>query len=165
MNESQPPVLNEKSTVSCFTKFAANFSIFAPLIAFFVFFICVYGHIGLNIISIVGLLPLLVIFAGLIIGIVSLVTAKQCMSIFVKAIIGTLLNGFLLFAFIALPFFLPPMIGHKYPTTPQGRLDKRQKNWRRLQLMKINFTHWMAQLKKVSMWGKFKTSKIMLMNY
>ncbi|HSY09841.1 MAG TPA: hypothetical protein VK840_02895 [Candidatus Dormibacteraeota bacterium] len=124
MNESQPPVLDEKPTVAGFTIFAANFSIFAPLIAFFVFFICVYGHIGLNVISIVGLLPLPVIFVGLIFGIVSLVTAKQCKSIFVKAIIGTLLNGFLLFAFITLPFFLPAMIGHKFPTTPQGRLDK-----------------------------------------
>ena len=127
MNESQPPVLNEKPMVSGFTKLIANFSIFAPLIAFFVFSICVYGHIGLKMISVVGLLPLPIILLGLIFGIVALVTAKQRKSIFVKAIIGILLNGFLLFAFIALPFLLPAITGHKFPTTPQGRLDKATK--------------------------------------
>jgi len=126
MNESQPPVLNEKPTVSGFTKFATTFSIFAPLIAFFVFFICVYGHIGLKIISVVGLLPLPIICLGLIFGIVALATARQRKSVFVKAIIGVLLNGFLVFAFVALPF-LPAITGHRFPTTPQGRLDKATK--------------------------------------
>jgi hypothetical protein len=127
MNESQPPVLEEKPATNRFAKFAANFSVFVPLLAFFVFFVCVYGGIELKTIAVIGLLPIPLIFSGLILGVIALATTKQRKGIFAKAIIGVLLNGFFLLSFVALPFLLPTIMGHKFPTTPQGRLDKATK--------------------------------------
>ena len=128
MNESQPPVLEEKPTTNCFTKFAASFSIFAPLISLFVFFVCVYGGIGLKMIAVVGLLPIPVIFSGLVLGIVAVLTTKQNRGVLAKAISGICLNALLLMSLIiAVPLLLPLLMGNKYPTTAQGRLDEATK--------------------------------------
>jgi len=127
MNESQPPILEERPATNRLAKFAAIFSITAPLIAFFLFYVCVYGGIGLKAITVVGLLPIPLIFFGFIFGIVALATAKQYKGILAKGIVGICFNGLLLVFLVGLPFLLPIMTGNKFPTTPQGRLDKATK--------------------------------------
>jgi tetratricopeptide (TPR) repeat protein len=69
---------------------------------------------------------LVLIILGLILGILALVLTKQHerRGIFGKALLGTCVNGFLLTSLLAVPLLLPRFIGHKYPATPQGRLDR-----------------------------------------
>ncbi len=126
MNELPPPVLGESPTTNRFARLAATFSVLAPLVAFFIVLLCVYGGVGLTVIAVVGLLPMLLIILGLVLGIISLAITKQHerKGVFGKALIGTCLNGLLLVLLVAVPLLLPFVTGHKFPTTPQGRLDK-----------------------------------------
>ncbi len=121
-----PPVLGESPTTNRFGGLAATFSVLAPLAALFVVILCVYGGIRLRTIAVVGLLPMLLIFSGLVLGVVALAMTKQHerKGVFGKALVGIILNGLLLVSLVVLPLLLPLALGHKYPTTPQGRLDR-----------------------------------------
>jgi len=131
MNESQPPVLEEAATPNRFARFAARFSVIAPLIAILIYvlfgFLAVSGHVKFNAseMIVVGLLSMLLILSGFVSGILALVLAKrnQRKGIFGKAIVGLCLNCLLLLLIIFPAFLLPHMMGNKFPATPQGRLD------------------------------------------
>jgi len=127
MNESQPPILEEKPKVNRFARFAAIFSIVTPPISFFIYFICIYGGMGLKAIAVVALIPISLIFLGFIFGIVALAMAKQRKGVLIQSITGICLNGLLLVALFGLPFFMAAKMGNKYLITPQGRLDKATK--------------------------------------
>jgi tetratricopeptide (TPR) repeat protein len=135
MNESQPPVLDEVATPNRFVRFAARFSIIAPLIVILIFvfsgFLAVSGHgkiTGIEMI-VLGLLAMSVMLFGFISSILALVLAKrnQQKGIFGKAIVGLCLNCLLLLLLIFPAILLPHMMGNKFPTTAQGRLDKATK--------------------------------------
>jgi uncharacterized membrane protein YeaQ/YmgE (transglycosylase-associated protein family) len=135
MSELPPPVLEEALASNRFARFAAVFSILAPLVAIcsyvFLFeYLKSHGHTKIMVIGVViGLFALALIILGLVLGIVALATTKQHerKGILGKALIGICLNGLLLASFIAVPLLLPLVVGHKFPTTPQGRLDKATK--------------------------------------
>jgi len=75
---------------------------------------------------------ILLFLLGLTLGIAALATVKLCKGIFGKAIVGICLNGVLLILSVALVFILPFYFEYKFPeskfpSTPQGRLDKAAK--------------------------------------
>ena len=135
MNESPPPVLEEAATPNRFARFAARFSVIAPLTAILIYvlfgFLTVSSHVKFTApeMIVVGLLPMLLILSGFVSGILVLILAKrnQRKGIFGKAIIGLCLNCLLLSLIIFPAILLPHMTGNKFPTTPQGRLDKATK--------------------------------------
>ena len=128
---SEPPILEVSPVSNRFAKFAAVFSILAPLIAIFSFaflfeYLKSHGHTTLAAISVLVLFAFLLIISALVFGIVALAMTRhqERKGIFGKALIGICLNGLLLASLIACPFLLTRMAGHKSPTTPQGRLDE-----------------------------------------
>ena len=135
MNESQPSVLEEVSTPNRFARFAARFSVIAPLIVILIYvlfgFLAVSGHVKFTPIEmiIVGLLAMSLILSGFVSSVLALVFSKrnQRKGIFGKAIVGLCLNCLLLLLIIFPTILLPHMMGNKFPTTPQGRLDKATK--------------------------------------
>lgn len=134
MSELPPSVLGESSTANRFAKFAAIFSILTPPIAIFSYiflfkYLQFHGHTKLTTIGVIGSFVLLLIVLGLVLGIVALAITKQHerRGIFGKAIVGLCLNCLLLLLIIVPLILLPFVRGHKFPTTPQGRLDKAAK--------------------------------------
>jgi hypothetical protein len=129
MDEPQATVSKTPMT-NRFAGFAAVFSVCAPLIVvlgcvFLFEFLRSHGHTNLTTIGLIGSFALLLPVIGLISGIVALVMAKRKKgkSIFVGSLVGILFNARFLVCLIGLPFVLPLMTTHKYPTTPQGRMD------------------------------------------
>lgn len=129
MDEPQATVSKTPMT-NRFAGFAAVFSVCAPLIVvlgcvFLFEFLRSHGHTNLTTIGLIGSFALLLPVIGLISGIVALVMAKRKKgkSIFVGSLVGILFNARFLVCLIGLPFVLPLMTSHKYPTTPQGRMD------------------------------------------
>ena len=131
MSELPPPVLEESPTANRFARFAARFSVIAPLIA-----ILILVLLGFLVVScgakftpigmiIVGLLAMLLMLSGFVSSILALTLAKRNArkGIFGKAIVGLCLNCLLLLLIIIPSILLPHMMGHKFPRTPQGRLD------------------------------------------
>jgi hypothetical protein len=114
MNESQPPVLEEKPKPNDFVKFAAAFSILSPLIAILIYF-------SLKTFSIICLFPWLLILLGFIFGIVALVLAKRQKGILIKSIVGIGLNSLML---MLLFLFLPLSIIFRHPITAQEQFEQ-----------------------------------------
>jgi len=118
-----------RSPTGRFARQAATFSVFAPLVAFFVgIFVLPQVHGGIGLITIVGLIPILLIISGLVFGIIALVATKRHgrKGIFGKALTGTCINGLLvllMFVLIVLYFWSAAYV-HSFPTTSQGRLDE-----------------------------------------
>jgi len=83
------------------------------------------GPTKITTIGVLRLFGLVLVILGLILGLIAIGITKQRerKGIFVKALIGICLNGLLLTSIIAVPLLLPLVIGNKFPTTPQGRLD------------------------------------------
>ena len=125
MSELPPPVLEESPTGRRFAIRAATFSIIAPVVAFLidVFINPSFHSIGLLIIAI----ELLLIVLGLVLAIMALTATKRHgrKSIFVKALVGIIINGLLVVLLVVLALaFLPIVLN---PTTSQTRLDKANK--------------------------------------
>jgi hypothetical protein len=134
MNESQPPVLEETATPNRFARFAARFSVIAPLIVILIYvligFLATSGGVKITPFTkftfveamIVGMLAMLLILSGFVSSILALALAKRHgrKGILGRAIIGLCLNGLLLLFVI-----FPPM--GRISTTPQGRFDKATK--------------------------------------
>jgi hypothetical protein len=136
MSESPPPIPTEPLATGRFARRAATFSILAPFAAFLmdVLVHLFHPHIrGLRLANIV--INSLLIFSGLIFGIIALAATKRHgrKGIFGKALIGTCVNGLLVvlvpFASAVFLFWLSGMAtGHRFPTTPQGKLDEATKD-------------------------------------
>jgi uncharacterized membrane protein YeaQ/YmgE (transglycosylase-associated protein family) len=127
---ASPPILKEPLAPNCFAKFAAVFSLLTPLIAIFSYvflfeYLKSHGQTKITTITLIGLFALLIITLGLVLGLVALAITKQPerKGVFGKALIGVCLNGLLLASLVAVPLLLPHVMGKKFPTTPQGRLD------------------------------------------
>lgn len=127
MNESRPPVLEEKPAANCFAKFAATFSVLIPLVVFLLDFFLNPKFLG-------TVAEVLFIFLGLALGIVGLAATKHYgrKGIFGKALVGICLNGLLLILSIVVLLIVPLSMKYKFPdskfpTTSQGRLDKAMK--------------------------------------
>jgi hypothetical protein len=125
-----PPILEEPPAPHPFAKFAVVLSIIAPLIsvclyAFLFWFLMSDGHTKMTTIVLILLCALVVIILGFTFGIVGLVMIKrrQHKGFCALALIAICLNGLLLAALVIVPLLLPLMVGHKYPTTAQGRLQ------------------------------------------
>jgi uncharacterized membrane protein YeaQ/YmgE (transglycosylase-associated protein family) len=123
--------MNELPNTNRFARFAAIFSILTPLVAIssyiFLFkYLQSHGHAKLTTISFIGSFVLLLIVLGLVLGVVALAATKRHgrKGILGKALVGICFNGLLLVSLVVVPFLLPFILGHKFPTTPQGRLDK-----------------------------------------
>jgi hypothetical protein len=132
MSELHPPVVEEASTPNRFVRFVAQLSIIAPLGAILIYvlfmFLAVSGSAKFTPIEIiaVGLLAVLLILSGFVSGILALALVKrhERKGIFGRAIVGLSLNSLLLLLAIIPPILLPHLMGQKFPTTPQARLDK-----------------------------------------
>jgi hypothetical protein len=132
MDQSQPSVLEEKPTTNRFVGFAAALSIFAPFIVilsyFFLFkFWEFHGHTNLKTVGVISLLLFILPVTGFALGILAVAMGRRRKGIVISSIIGILVNGLFLLSVFALPFLLSVMRGDKFPTTPQGRLDKAMK--------------------------------------
>lgn len=124
------PIVEEPPAPSGFAKFAAVFSVIAAVIPVCIFaslpwYLTSHGHTKMAIIALMSLCALAVVLLGFVSGIVGLamIRPRQSRGFFASALIGLCLNGLLLVMLIASPFLLRLMIGNKYPTTAQGRLQ------------------------------------------
>jgi hypothetical protein len=129
MYESLPPVMGEKPAAGRLSKFAAIFSLVAPLIVFFLyvlFFWYMQSHVRTRIVTlgIIGSLPLLLIILGIVLGIVALalVKRKEHKGIFGLALAGVCINSLLILLLLVGLFFLALAATRNHPTTPEGRL-------------------------------------------
>lgn len=77
------------------------------------------------VISILGLLALLLLFLGLVFGIIALANIRRLgrKGILGRAATGVCVNGLFLTAFVIIPILLPFVLNKNHPTTPQSRLD------------------------------------------
>src|SRR5215469_5530113 len=107
MNDPVPPTMGESriqpASTGRFARFAATFSLLAPLGAvltyFFLFaFLRSHGGTSMMVISIFGLLALLLFIAGFVSGIIALASMKRCgrEGVLGKATTGVCVNGLLL---------------------------------------------------------------------
>ncbi|HKW30746.1 MAG TPA: hypothetical protein VJT54_15535 [Verrucomicrobiae bacterium] len=132
MTESHPPVEEGTTAQNCFVRFAARLSVIAPLGAILLYilfgFLVVSGHAKFTPIEMimVGLLAMLLVLSGFVAGILALALGKrhEHKGIFGKAIVGLCLNSLLLLLVIVPLILLPHILGQKFPTTPQARLDE-----------------------------------------
>ncbi|MGH7951000.1 MAG: hypothetical protein ACREFE_03645 [Limisphaerales bacterium] len=92
---------------------------------FFLFqFLMANGHTTMTTMMLVSLCAVAIIIMGFAFGIVGLamIRRRQSKGLFTSALIGVVLNGLLFASLVIIPFLLPLTVGHKYPTTAQGRL-------------------------------------------
>jgi hypothetical protein len=129
MNETAP-VLKECPAPNPFARFGAIFSILTPLIticifAFLYMYLMSHGHAKMSAAVLVSSCAIAVIILGLAFGTVALALIKrrQSKGLLASALIGIFLNGLLLVILLGGPFLMPLIIGHKYPTTAQGRFQ------------------------------------------
>ncbi len=111
-------------------RLTATFSIFAPLIAILVGFLGHFVHPRIPGIRLVKtVVELLLIVSGLVCGAVALeaVQRRGYKGVFVKALIGTCVNGLLVLLTFGVSILFAlwlPVFTHHVPLTPQGKLDK-----------------------------------------
>lgn len=125
----KPPVMESSRAAKRFGKFAAVFSILAPVAAilwcFFLFeYMTAHGHAAILTIEELGLISVGLILAGLCLGILGavMIRRKEHRGLFGTALAGICLNALLLASLVIVPLLIPFMMGHKYPTTASGRL-------------------------------------------
>jgi hypothetical protein len=127
---SEPsPVAQKDPAPNRLGRFAAVFSISTPFIAISIYlilfqFLMAHGRTTMTTMMLVSLCAVAMIILGFAFGMVGLamVGRRQSKSLFASALIGVGLNGLLFASLVIVPFLLPLTIGHKYPTTVQGRL-------------------------------------------
>ena len=134
MSDSMPPVMTESPTKGRFASLAAIFGLLAPFVVFLLYvflnwYMESHGRTKLATLGIIGSLPLLLIFAGLALGIMALAQIKQQehKGIFGTALAGVCINCLLLVLLFIGPFFLAMSLRKNHPTTPQARLDTANK--------------------------------------
>lgn len=134
MSDLSPLVPLEPKTESRFGRIAAMFSLISSVVVIFIFIlIFVYprynGRIGFASINTLVLLSLLLIFGGIIFGILAIALTKrdERTGVFGKAVVGICINGLLFLLIAVAPILLALFFSNNYPTTPQGRLDKATK--------------------------------------
>jgi len=130
MNDSLPPVMEEKSAAGRFTKIAATFSLLAPFAVFFLYllffwYIQAHGRTRIATLGILASLPLLLIILGIALGIAALVLVKrqEHKGIFVMASVGVCINIISILLLLVGPFFLALALSGKHPMTPEGQLN------------------------------------------
>ena len=115
-----------------FARSAATLSLLSPLVAIFLYVFLFahlqsHGETRFTTIAVIGLLPLLLILAGLVLGVVALAQTKRHgrQGIFGKAVSGICINGLFLLSLVIGPILLPlVLLGKNFPMTAQGRLNK-----------------------------------------
>lgn len=131
MNDSLPPVLPGPTSKHSFQRFAATYSLLAPVIIVLVAIIF-FGvmqseaHLGQQIFGFFIIIFLLVLCSGGLLGGLALVTVKrrEHKGIFFAAMAGFFLNGLLLVLVLIGPVLATRHFIKVHPTTPQARLDR-----------------------------------------
>jgi hypothetical protein len=126
-----PRLTTEPPTGSRFARAMAKFSLILPFVViltcalFFTFYLS-HGEARLAPLNILVLLSFLLIFGGVVLGIIALALTKRRASagVFGMALAGICTNGVLLVLLVAVPIVWRLAIKRGHPMTPQGRLDK-----------------------------------------
>ena len=134
MSDLSTQVPLEKPTGSRFGRMAAMFSLISSVAVIFIFiliFLSPRFHSRIIFLSTntLLLLSLLLIFGGIILGILAIALTKkhERTGVFGKALVGICINGLLFLLIAVAPILLALLFSNNYPTTPQGRLDKATK--------------------------------------
>lgn len=114
-----------------FARRAAVFSLIAPFAAIFcyAFLFAVMrfgGRTRIAAVTLLSLFPLLVLVAGIALGIAALAIPKrhERAGIFGKGLIGLCANFLLFAAAFVVPLLIAQSMGKSYPETPESRLEK-----------------------------------------
>jgi hypothetical protein len=131
MSESPPPIPpQEVSKPRPIARFCAVFSFLAPFVVLLLYivlflFMQSHGHTRMTTLTVLGILPLLLLLAGVAVGIVSLVLIKrkEAKLLFGISVAGTIINSLCLLLFIAAPLLIRLSLPKNHPKTPQDRLN------------------------------------------
>jgi hypothetical protein len=131
VNDSSPsPDLIDSPTANRPGRTPAMASVLCPVLValiYFALFECFKSHtgIGMPTMVVLVLVPLLLLLAGIALGIAAFVLVRKDAGkgVFGLALTGLCANGIFLAALIIVPFVLPFVIGSGAPTMPGGRLQ------------------------------------------